>query len=157
MEPQPGDRAPDFSLPAMTADGEATLSLADFRGRKVALYFYPKDDTPGCTQQACNFRDLSPDFEAKGAVILGVSPDTVKKHARFMGNHSLPFPLLADTDTTVCQAYGVWKEKSMYGRTYMGVERTTFLIDADGIIRRVFPKVKVEGHVAEVLSELDDI
>jgi peroxiredoxin Q/BCP len=155
MALQAGDKAPDFRLPAVTADGEKTLGLSDFAGHPLVLYFYPKDDTPGCTTEACNFRDLSSDFSAKGAAILGVSPDGVKKHLKFIEKHTLPFPLLADTETAVCEAYGVWVEKSMYGRKYMGVERTTFLIDGDGVIRRVWPKVKVTGHVAEILAALD--
>ena len=157
MSLQPGDRAPDFEMPAVTADGVQTLRLADFKGRKLVLYFYPKDETPGCTREACSFRDLSGDFQRAGAAILGVSTDSPKDHAAFIANHSLPFPLLSDEDKSVVQAYGVWKEKTNYGKTYMGVERTTFLIDGDGVVRRVFPKVKVEGHVEEVLSALDGI
>jgi peroxiredoxin Q/BCP len=157
MALQVGERAPEFELSAVTAEGAKTVRLAEFKGRKVVLYFYPKDDTPGCTKEACAFRDFTAEFEKKGAVILGVSPDDEKKHAKFIGKFTLPFPLLADVGSKVCEAYGVWVEKSMYGRQYMGVERTTFLIDEDGVIRRIFPKVKVEGHVDEVLSALDSI
>lgn len=152
MSLQPGDAAPDFRLPAVTRDGETALGLSDFKGRPLVLYFYPKDDTPGCTKEACDFRDLSADFAAKGAAILGVSPDTAKKHGKFIEKFTLPFPLLADTEKEVCEAYGVWVEKSMYGRKYMGVERTTFLIDAKGVVRQVWPKVKVAGHAQAVLE-----
>lgn len=152
MPLEPGDKAPDFRLPAVTKDGETTLGLSDFAGRPLVLYFYPKDDTPGCTQEACDFRDLAADFDAKGAAILGVSPDTAKKHGKFIEKFTLPFPLLADTEKEVCEAYGVWVEKSMYGRKYMGVERTTFLVDGNGVIRKVWPKVKVTGHASEILS-----
>jgi peroxiredoxin Q/BCP len=155
MALQTGDSAPDFRLPAVTADGAKSLGLSDFRDRAVILYFYPKDDTPGCTKEACDFRDLSAEFGEKNAVILGVSPDDEKKHLKFIQKYGLPFPLLADADTAVCQAYGVWVEKSMYGRKYMGVERTTFLIDGNGVIQRVWPKVSVTGHAAEILSALD--
>jgi len=154
MALQPGDKAPDFRLPAVTRDGETTLGLSDFAGRPLVLYFYPKDDTPGCTQEACDFRDLSADFTKKGAAILGVSPDNAKKHGKFIEKFTLPFPLLADTDKAVCEAYGVWVEKSMYGRKYMGVERTTFLIDGNGVIQKVWPKVKVTGHARDILDSL---
>ncbi len=157
MSLKEGDRAPGFSLPAVTAEGNRTLGLDDFKGRKVVLYFYPKDDTPGCTKEACSFRDLSAEFERKGAAILGVSPDDEKSHAKFINKFTLPFPLLADAGHQVCEAYGVWKEKTNYGKTYMGVERTTFLIDGDGVVRKVFPKVKVDGHTDEVLEALDGI
>jgi thioredoxin-dependent peroxiredoxin len=145
-----GDKAPDFNLPA--TEGQ-TISLADFSGQKnVVLYFYPKDDTPGCTKEACFFRDMKAEFDAIGAVILGVSTDSVKSHEKFAEKFHLPFPLLADEDTAVSTAYGVYKEKSNYGRTYMGIERTTFAIDKNGIIRKIWPKVKVEGHIDEVLD-----
>jgi thioredoxin-dependent peroxiredoxin len=157
MSLEPGTQAPDFTVPAVTREGVQDLRLSDLRGQKVVLYFYPKDETPGCTKQACSFRDLSKDFEAKGAAILGVSADSVKAHQRFAKNHALPFPLLADEDKKVVEDYGVWKEKSMMGRKYMGIERTTFLIDSDGVVRRVYPKVKVDGHVKEVLEALDSI
>ncbi|HEY3411834.1 MAG TPA: thioredoxin-dependent thiol peroxidase [Armatimonadota bacterium] len=152
---EPGQIAPDFRLTAVDADGEREVTLADFRGRPLVLYFYPKDDTPGCTREACSFRDLGAEFEAHGVAILGISPDTASKHSRFIGKYTLPFPLLADEDHSVCEAYGVWKEKVNYGKTYMGFERTTFLIDGDGVIRRVWPKVKVEGHVEAVLAAIE--
>jgi len=144
-----GVAAPDFTLPAT---GGQTISLSDYKGKNtVVLYFYPKDDTPGCTKEACFFRDMQAEFEAVGAVILGVSIDDVKSHEKFADKHHLPFPLLSDADKTVTSAYGVFKEKSMYGKTFLGVERTTFVIDKDGIIRKIWPKVKVEGHIDEVL------
>ena len=152
MRPAPGAVAPDFAL--LTDTGE-TLTLSALKGRPVVLFFYPKDDTSGCTTEACEFRDLFPRFEQGKAVILGVSPDSVKSHAKFKAKYELPFTLLADTDKVMVQAYDVWKEKSMYGKKYMGVERTTFVIDAQGRIAKVFEKVKPEGHAAEVQSALD--
>lgn len=152
--PTEGDRAPTFTV---ATDEDRQLSLEDFRGRNVVLYFYPKDDTSGCTTQACEFRDLFPRFATTNAVILGVSPDDVASHQKFKAKYELPFTLLADTDHAIAESYGVWKEKSMYGRKYMGVERTTFVIDAEGRIARVFEKVKPAGHaeqVHEVLSAL---
>lgn len=146
---QEGERAPDFTL---GRDGGGTLSLADFKGRKLVLYAYPKDDTPGCTQEAIAFNGLRGDFEAAGTAIVGISPDPVKKHDRFKSKHALDFPLLADEAQLTLQAYGIWVEKCMYGRTYMGVERTTFLIDRDGTIARIWRKVKVAGHAEEVLA-----
>ena len=143
--------APDFSL---LADDGRTVRLSDLRGRPVVLYFYPKDDTSGCTTQACGFRDAFPRFDDAEAVILGVSPDDVKSHVKFKAKYDLPFTLLADTGHTVAEAYGVWKEKSMYGRKYMGVERTTFLIDRAGNVAKVFEKVKPAGHADEVAREL---
>jgi len=150
-ELQPGMEAPDFTLP--TGDGR-TISLHDFRGKTVVLYFYPKDNTSGCTAEACSFRDNDAALQQAGAVVLGVSPDSPKSHAGFAAKYGLPFPLLADTDHRVATAYGVWKQKSMYGRQYMGIERTTFLIGPDGKIKRIWPKVKVNGHVEEVLAAL---
>ena len=147
---QKGDPAPDFTLPS-DEGGEVTLS--SLRGRKVVLYFYPKDDTPGCTAQACDFRDLSPRFEGADAVVLGVSPDSVKSHRKFREKYGLNFPLLADEERAVADAYGVWKKKKLYGRTFLGIERSTFLIDEDGRIEQVWRKVKPKGH-AEMLSEL---
>jgi peroxiredoxin Q/BCP len=148
-----GEQAPEVTL---VSDKGETVSLADFRDQQaVVLYFYPKDDTPGCTKEACSFRDLSAEFAEKGAVILGVSPDDVKSHVKFRDKFSLPFPLLADPGAEVAQKYGVWKEKSMYGKTYMGVERTTVVIGKDGTIKKVFPNVKVDGHVEEVLAAID--
>lgn len=148
MEAQP---APDFALPA--TDG-STVRLSDLRGKKVVLYFYPKDDTPGCTKEACSFRDNLGVLQSMGVVVLGISPDSVTSHQRFAQKYGLSFPLLADEGAQVATLYGVWKEKQQYGRTYMGIERTTFLIDENGIVRRVFPKVKVDGHVEEVIEAI---
>jgi len=144
-----GDVAPDFTLPT---DGGGEMTLSSMRGKKVVLYFYPKDDTSGCTKEACDFREKISEFEKAGAVVLGMSPDGVKKHDKFKAKYDLPFSLIADDEKTALQAYGVWVEKSMYGRKYMGVERTTFLIDADGSIQSVWRKVKVPGHVDAVLD-----
>lgn len=148
---QPGDRAPAFSL---VDDSGRSVSLAAFTGQRVVLYFYPKDDTSGCTIEACEFRDLFPRFRKGDAVVLGVSPDSVASHAKFKAKHALPFPLLADTEHTVAEAYGVWREKSMYGRKYMGIMRTTYVISASGVVERVWEKVKHEGHAAEVEAYL---
>lgn len=145
-----GSPAPDFTLPSDDGD-EVTLSA--LRGRKVVLYFYPKDDTPGCTVQACDFRDALPRFDGVDAVVLGVSPDSVESHGKFRAKHGLNFPLLADEDHGVAEAYGVWKEKRNYGRTYMGIERSTFLIDEEGVVREVWRKVRPKGHT-EMLAEL---
>ncbi len=147
-----GTAAPDFT--ALTDDG-SSLTLSSLRGRPVVVYFYPKDDTSGCTVEACEFRDMFPRFDSTKAVILGVSPDDVKSHAKFVKKFDLPFTLVADTDKAIAMAYDVWKEKSMYGRKYMGVERTTFLIDAKGKIAHVFAKVKPAGHAAEVMAAID--
>ena len=149
MSLQVGDKAPDFTMPT---DGGGTVSLAALKGRPVVLYFYPRDDTPGCTTEACGFRDALPDFSAADAAIVGVSRDTVAKHDRFKAKYALPFTLGADENGTVTEAYGVWVEKSMYGRKSMGIERATFLIDRDGVIRGIWRKVKVKGHVDEVLA-----
>jgi thioredoxin-dependent peroxiredoxin len=149
---KPGDKAPAFVLPA---DDGSTISLHDLKGKKVVLYFYPKDDTSGCTKEACGFRDSWHDVQRLGAVVLGVSPDGVTSHATFKQKYSLPFPLLADEGHEVAEAYGVWGEKSMYGRKYMGVLRSTFLIDEQGRIVHVFEKVKPEGHATEVLAALN--
>jgi peroxiredoxin Q/BCP len=146
-----GVKAPGFSLPA---DDGTTVTLAGLKGRAVVLYFYPKDDTTGCTKEACGFRDSWVDVQKAGAVVLGVSPDDVASHQKFKRKYTLPFPLLADTDHGVATTYGVWGEKSMYGKRYMGILRTTFIIDAQGRIARVFEKVKPEGHAAEVLTAL---
>jgi peroxiredoxin Q/BCP len=146
-----GDIAPSFDIPR---DGGGSVKLADFSGKTVVLYFYPKDDTPACTTEAVTFSSLLPEFEAAGAVVIGVSPDTVRKHDKFAQKHSLSIILGSDEDTTLAQAYGVWKEKSMYGKTYMGIERSTFVIDAKGLIAGVWPKVKVAGHVEAVLESV---
>ena len=145
-----GKAAPAFSLDS--TEGRK-ISLKEFKGKsKVVLYFYPKDDTPGCTTEACQFRDAFKDFEKAGAVILGVSPDPLKKHDKFRAKFELPFTLLADEDHAVSEAYGVWKEKSMYGRKYMGIERTTVVIDTTGKVAKLFPKVSVTGHDIAVLE-----
>ena len=146
-----GSRAPAFSLP--NEKGQL-VKLSELKGKQVVLFFYPKDDTPGCTKEACSFRDGLQAIRKKGAVVFGVSADSVDSHQRFSKKFSLNFPLLSDESKATIQAYGVWKEKSMYGRKYMGIERTTVLIDKDGTIMRVFPKVKVDGHYAEVLDAL---
>ena len=146
-----GMPAPVFALP--TADG-ATLRLSDARSSALVLYFYPKDDTPGCTKEACGFRDTAGVFAKAGARIWGVSCDSPASHQRFAQKYHLTFPLLSDPDAQVCRAYGVYKQKSMYGRTYWGIERTTFLIDAAGRIAAIFPKVSVDGHIDEVLAAL---
>lgn len=148
-----GKKAPDFSL--LNQD-EKKISLKDYLGKKVVLYFYPKDDTSGCTKEACNFRDEFPKFTKTNAVILGISPDSVKSHKKFAEKYNLNFDLLADEEKKVVEKYGVWKEKSMYGRKYMGVERTTFIIDEKGKIKTIFNKVKVDGHNLEVLEALKD-
>ncbi|MFQ6552446.1 thioredoxin-dependent thiol peroxidase [Aestuariibius insulae] len=147
--PQTGSAAPDFTLPR---DGGEEVSLSDFRGQKVVLYFYPKDDTSGCTKQAIAFSEHLGEFEAAGAVILGVSKDSVKKHDKFRDKHGLKVALLSDEESDVCERYGVWKEKSMYGKTYMGIERSTFLIDAEGVLSEEWRKVKVSEHAEAVLE-----
>lgn len=146
-----GSKAPPFNLE--TDEGEK-VALKDFLGKQVVLYFYPKDMTSGCTQEACDFRDAHAKIKKKGAVVLGISKDSATSHAKFRAKHDLPFTLLVDAEGKTCEAYGVWKEKSMYGRKYMGIERATFIIDKTGKIARIFPKVKVNGHVDEVLENL---
>jgi peroxiredoxin Q/BCP len=146
-----GQKAPAFN--AVTQDGTA-VSLADLRGKHVILYFYPKDDTPGCTKEACAFRDRFADFEKAGAVVYGVSIDSPKSHARFAGKYNLPFTLLSDEKKQIVEAYGVWGQKTFMGRKYMGTHRVTFLIGPDGTIRRIWPEVKPESHAAEVLQAL---
>jgi peroxiredoxin Q/BCP len=146
-----GDNAPAFS--AIT-NGGGTTSLADFKGKHVILYFYPRDDTPGCTKEACAFRDQFAAFKKKGAVVLGVSVDPVKSHDKFVEKFKLPFPLLADVDKKIVEAYGVWGQKVFMGRKYLGVNRVTFLIGPDGKIKKIWPKVKPEEHAAEVLAAL---
>lgn len=145
-----GSPAPDFTL---ASDEGEEVTLSALRGRKVVLYFYPKDDTPGCTIQACDFRDALPRFDNVDAVVLGVSPDSVESHAKFRKKFGLNFPLLADVDHEVCEAYGVWKEKKLYGRTFMGVERSTFLIDEESVVEEVWRKVSPKGHT-EMLADL---
>ena len=144
-----GKKAPEFALPG--SHGE-DVALKGLKGKTVVLYFYPKDDTPGCTKEACDFRDSVKKFTNKQAVVLGVSPDSLKAHDKFAGKFELPFPLLSDADHAVAEKYGVWVEKSMYGRKYMGIERTTFVIDPEGKLKAEFRKVKVDGHVDEVLA-----
>jgi peroxiredoxin Q/BCP len=149
-----GDPAPDINV----ADDQGhDFHLADLKGKNVVLYFYPKADTPGCTKEACEFRDNSTKFTKKDTVIVGVSPDKSAAQSKFKAKFDLPFTLLADESRAVAEAYGVWKEKSMYGKKYMGVERTTFLIGKDGTIRKVFPKVKVEGHAEQVFEALKSL
>ena len=149
MSLEVGDKAPDFALPA---DDGGKIALKDLKGKAVVLYFYPKDDTSGCTVEACAFRDAFPDFSKVKAEIVGISRDSVKSHDKFKAKHELPFTLASDEDGKVCEAYGTWVEKSMYGRKYMGIERATFLIDGKGIIRGVWRKVKVPGHADELLK-----
>ncbi|MFA6467486.1 MAG: thioredoxin-dependent thiol peroxidase [Bacteroidota bacterium] len=148
-----GKKAPSFTLTA--GDGKK-YSLKDFLGKKIVLYFYPKDDTSGCTKEACSFRDNLSTIKKKGAVVIGVSPDAVKSHVKFSSKYDLNFPLLSDESKEMLTAYGVWQEKSMYGRKYMGVVRTTFVIDEQGKISHIFPKVKVDGHAVEVLKALSE-
>ena len=152
--PAVGELAPDFTL---LTDAGGPLTLSEQRGRPVVLFFYPKDDTTGCTTEACEFRDLFPRSDGSRALVLGISPDSVRSHVRFRARYQLPFTLLADLEHAVADAYGVWREKTMYGRKYMGVERSTFVIDTDGRIAHVFDKVKPAGHagvVAEVVAAL---
>ncbi len=144
-----GDKAPNFTAPA---DGGREVSLAQFAGKPVVLYFYPKDDTPGCTKQAIGFSERADAFAKAGAVVIGVSKDTAAKHDKFRDKHGLKVILVSDADSDICERYGVWVEKSMYGKTYMGIERATFLIGADGAVAQVWRKVKVPGHVDEVLE-----
>jgi thioredoxin-dependent peroxiredoxin len=146
-----GQPAPPFSA---QADDGRTVTLESLRGRYVVLYFYPKDDTPGCTTEACELRDAFPSFDASSATILGVSPDSVASHAKFKKKYSLPFTLLADTDRAIADAYGVWKKKALYGRTFLGIERSTFLIDPAGRIAHIWRKVKARGHAAQVAAAL---
>jgi len=147
----PGDKAPDFTT---TAQDGTQVSLKDFKGRQVILYFYPRDDTPGCTKEACAFRDEFAAIKAKGAVVLGVSTDSAKSHAKFVDKYKLPFTLLADEEKQIVQAYGVWGEKSFMGRKYLGTHRVTFLIGADGKSKQVWPEVKPQEHAREVLDVL---
>jgi peroxiredoxin Q/BCP len=146
-----GDKAPDFTA---VADSGEKVSLKALRGKTVVLYFYPKDDTPGCTKEACGFRDSLKKFERKNVVILGISVDSVASHQKFKKKYSLPFTLLSDDSKSIVAAYGVWKERSLYGRKYLGTERTTFVIDEQGRIQHIFAKVKVDGHIEEILKEV---
>ncbi len=149
-----GRTAPDFALPSTTGE---TITLKQFKGKKtVILYFYPKDETPGCTKEACGFRDLTAEFEKLGTVILGVSNDPMESHLAFRDKHKLPFPLLSDEDATVSKQFGVYKQKNLYGKKYMGIERTTFVIDRTGRIAQIYPKVKVVGHVQDLLGFLGE-
>ena len=146
-----GTPAPDFTL---TSDSGTQVTLSELRGKPVVLYFYPKDDTPGCTLQACDIRDAWAEFESRGAVVLGVSPDTVSSHVKFREKYELPFPLLADPEHEVAERYGVWVEKEMAGKTYMGIERSTFVIDAEGNVASVMRRVKPDAHADDVLAVL---
>lgn len=148
-----GDLAPDFTLPT----DDKTVTLGAFRGKPVVVYFYPKDDTPGCTTEACSFRDNLPDFSAFGAEVIGISKDSPGSHAKFRQKHALTFHLASDEDGAVCTAYGVWVEKTNFGKTSMGIERTTFLIDRDGKIARIWNRVKVDGHAAQVLDSVKSL
>jgi len=155
QEEQP---APDFTLPAVGSDDvvkNGQVHLRELNGRTIVLYFYPKDDTPGCTKEACSFRDANHEMQKRGIVVLGVSTDSVDSHNKFAEKYGLPFPLLSDTDTTVSQLYGVYGEKNMYGKKYMGVNRETFLIDKDGIVRKIWHKVNPEEHANEVLETVE--
>jgi len=153
-QPTEGRKAPDFDLPG---SGGERVSLKGLKGRTLVLYFYPKDDTPGCTVEACEFGAGHAALQRAGALLLGVSPDNVESHAKFIAKFKLPFTLLADVDHAVAEAYGVWVMKSMYGKEYMGVQRATFLIDGQGLVRRTWPKVKPEGHAAGVLAALKEM
>jgi peroxiredoxin Q/BCP len=154
MSLEVGDKAPSFKL--KNQDGKI-ISLADLKGKPVVLYFYPKDDTTGCTKEACNFRDEFPEFRKMKAEIIGVSVDSAESHKKFAGKYKLPFNLLADEKKEIVEKYGVWKEKNMYGKKYMGIERTTFVIDANGKIVKIFPKVKVDDHSKEVMEALKEL
>jgi len=148
MSLQIGDQAPDFEAPNQNGD---TVKLSDFRGKKIVLYFYPKDNTSGCTAQACNLRDNYSELQKAGYEVIGVSKDSVRSHQNFVSKQELPFTLISDEDTSINQAYGVWKEKSMYGKKYMGTARTTFLIDEEGKITEIIEKVKTKDHTAQIL------
>lgn len=151
---EPGAKAPAFTL---TADDGSKVRLSDFAGKPVVLYFYPKDDTPGCTRQACAFRDAEADLKKAGAVVLGVSADDTASHAKFRDKYNLNFPLLSDTDHKVAEKYGAWREKNMYGKVSMGIQRSTYLIDQAGKVARVWKRVKVDGHDAQVLAALQEL
>ena len=152
--------APDFTLPARGSDTvvkNGQVQLSALRNHVVVLYFYPKDDTPGCTAEACSFRDANREMQKRGVIVLGVSADSLESHQKFADKYGLPYPLLADTDTTVSQLYGVWKEKNYAGKKYIGVNRETFLIDKDGIVRKVWPKVQAAEHAQEVLEAIESL
>ena len=154
MTVQVNDKAPDFNMPT---DSEGTVALSDYTGQWLVLYFYPKDDTSGCTKQACGFSENLQAFNKVDCAVIGVSKDSVAKHDKFKAKYGLQFPLASDETGDICERYGVWKEKSMYGKTYMGIERTSFLIDGDGIIRKIWNKVKVDGHIEDVLSAIREL
>ena len=154
MSVEPGQKAPDFTLPT---DGNGSVTLSKLAGQKVVLYFYPKDDTSGCTAEACGFRDAFPNYSGTGAVVIGVSKDSVASHDKFKKKYNLPFILASDAGGEVCERYGTWVEKSMYGRKYMGIDRATFLIDGVGTVHGVWRKVRVPGHMAEVLKATQDL
>jgi thioredoxin-dependent peroxiredoxin len=154
MSVEEGKKAPDFTAPT---DGGGKLKLSELRGKPVVLYFYPKDDTPGCTTEACGFRDATPDFKKLKATVIGVSKDSVARHDKFKAKYELPFTLVSDEDGKICEKYGTWIEKSLYGRKYMGIDRATFLIDKDGVVRKIWRKVKVAKHVAEVEEALKSL
>ncbi|HEY7414701.1 MAG TPA: peroxiredoxin [Ktedonobacteraceae bacterium] len=152
--------APDFTLPAIGSDDivkDGQVRLSALRNHVLVLYFYPRDDTPGCTKEACSFRDANHEMQKRGVIVLGVSADDVDSHKKFADKYGLPFPLLADTDTTVSQRYGVYGERTMYGKTFMGVYRSTFLIDKEGVVRKIWPTVKPEGHAEEVLQAVETL
>lgn len=146
-----GDKAPDFKAPSDTGE---PLTLSSFLGRKIVLYFYPKDDTPGCTKEACSFQDNLSQLNDLNVTVIGVSKDSVKKHQKFKEKYNLDFPLLSDEDGNICETYGTWVEKNMYGKKYMGIERSTFLINEDGVITHIWRKVKVDGHTDAIKAEL---
>lgn len=149
-----GDKAPDFTAPTDMGD---MLTLSSLKGQRVVVYFYPKDDTPGCTKEACGFTEAFPAFQKLNAAVLGISKDSVKKHAKFRDKYNIAFPLVSDEETDICEKYGVWVEKSMYGKTYMGIERATFLIDETGKIAGIWRKVKVPGHVKDVQEAIENL
>ncbi len=149
-----GKKSPNFKLPR---DGGGFLSLSDFAGKTLVIFFYPKDDTSGCTKEAIGFTEHLGDFDEVGAAVIGVSKDTIVKHEKFITKHGLKVPLLSDVEGEMCDAFGVWKEKSMYGKTYMGIERSTFIIDGNGIIREMWTKVRVKGHVETVLNAVQNL
>ena len=154
MSVSEGNKAPTFTL---EADGGSIVNLKDLRGKSVVLYFYPKDSTPGCTTEACDFRDNIQSFSRNNVTVIGISKDSIKRHDNFKAKYDLPFTLASDNNNKVCENYGTWLEKSMYGKKYMGIERSTFLIDSDGIIRKIWRKVRVSGHVEDVLKSTETL